>query len=317
MHRFRSWQLFAICVLAWGTTWHAVTYQVAAAAPEVSVAVRFALAGGFVLLLCRLRRYRLRFAVREHAMLMLQGVFLYGLSYIGIYYAERYIPSGLVAVGYSASPLLAGIGAALLFGVEINRRFVAGGVLGVAGVALIFWPEFGKARVGPAVALGAALTAAAVLLSAVGSLAASRNRSRGMPLWPAMGFGMLYGSAACAAVGWIRGVAFALPSTPAWWLSLAYLALAGTVLTFACFLTLQDRIGPGPSGSIGVMTPLLALLVSVALEGYRPGLFTALGATLAVCGNALMLLQRSPSGRAPTRIRPSPPRADLHPDPQS
>ena len=89
------------------------------------------------------------------------------------------------------------------------------------------------------------------------------------------------------------------------------------MLTFACFLTLQDRIGPGPSGSIGVMTPLLALVVSVALEGYRPSLFTAFGATLAVCGNALMLLQRSSSGRPPTRIRPSPSRADLHPDPQS
>ena len=317
MHRFRSWQLFAICVLAWGTTWHVVTYQVTAVAPEVSVAVRFALAGGFVLLLCRLRRYRLRFALREHALLLLQGAFLYGVSYIGIYYAERYIPSGLVAVGYSASPLLAGIGAALLFGIEINRRFVFGGVLGVAGVALIFWPEFGKARVGLAVALGAGLTATSVLLSAVGSLAASRNRARGMPLWPAMGFGMLYGAAVCTAIGWVRGVEFALPSAPAWWFSLAYLALAGTVLTFACFLTLQDRIGPGPSGSIGVMTPLLALAVSVALEGYRPGLFTALGATLAVCGNVLMLLQRSPSGRPPTRIRPSLPRADLHPDPQS
>ncbi len=294
-----------------------MTYQVAAVAPEVSVAVRFALAGGFVLLLCRLRRYRLRFAAREHALLMLQGAFLYGLSYIGIYYAERYIPSGLVAVGYSASPLLTGIGASFLFGIEINRRFIAGGVLGVAGVALIFWPEFGKARIGSAVALGAGLTAVSVLLSAIGSLAASRNRARGMPLWPAMGFGMLYGAAACAAVGWARGVGFALPTTPAWWISLAYLALAGSVLTFACYLTLQDRIGPGPSGSIGVMTPLLALLVSVALEGYRPSLFTAVGAALAVCGNALMLLQRSPSGRPPTRIRPSLSRADLHPDPQS
>jgi hypothetical protein len=29
----------------------------------------------------------------------------------------------------------------------------------------------------------------------------------------------------------------------------AWLALFGSVLAFACFLTLQDRLGPGPAGS--------------------------------------------------------------------
>lgn len=61
------------------------------------------------------------------------------------------------------------------------------------------------------------------------------------------------------------------------------------MLTFACFLTLQERIGPGPTGAVGVMTPLLALLVSMAFEGFRPDLVTAAGACLAVAGNVLML----------------------------
>jgi drug/metabolite transporter (DMT)-like permease len=61
------------------------------------------------------------------------------------------------------------------------------------------------------------------------------------------------------------------------------------VLTFACFLTLQERIGPGPTGTIGVMTPLLALLVSMAFEAFRPDGLTLTGAALAVVGNVLML----------------------------
>ena len=60
-----------------------------------------------------------------------------------------------------------------------------------------------------------------------------------------MGFGMLYGAAAAAVVALVLGRSFVLPVAPSWWLSLAYLALAGSVLTFACFLTLQDRVGPG------------------------------------------------------------------------
>ena len=39
MARLRTWQLFAICVLVWGTTWHAITYQISGLAPERIVAL--------------------------------------------------------------------------------------------------------------------------------------------------------------------------------------------------------------------------------------------------------------------------------------
>jgi len=34
MVRLRNWQLFALCVGVWGTTWHAITYQVGDTPPE-------------------------------------------------------------------------------------------------------------------------------------------------------------------------------------------------------------------------------------------------------------------------------------------
>ena len=289
MHRFKTWQLFAICVGTWGTTWYAITFQLDHVPPEVGVALRFALAGATILGLCTLWRHNLRFTPRQHAIFALQGSFMYGVSYVCVYHAEQHVVSGLVAVGYSASPLVAGLGARALFGVRISRRFVLGGVLGIMGVALIFWPEFRSATDSRNVLLGALFTVASVLLSTVGSLTASRNRSRGLPFWPALGFGMLYGAAVCVVLALLQGQSFALPLVPSWWLSLLYLALAGSVLTFACFLTLQDRIGPGPTGTIGVMTPLLALAVSMAFEGFRPGVLTFVGAGLAVSGNVMML----------------------------
>jgi drug/metabolite transporter (DMT)-like permease len=289
MHRLKNWHLFAICVLTWGTTWYAITFQLGHTAPEVGVALRFALAGSVVLALYAVRGLRLRFGLREHALFALQGSFLYGVSYICVYHAEQYVVSGLVAVGYSASPLVTGLGAHVLFGVRVSARFVLGGLLGLAGVALMFWPEFGKAAGSQDAVLGAQFTVGAVLLSTVGSLAASRNRSRGLPFWPSLGFGMLYGAVVCALVALLKGQSFAVPAVASWWLSLLYLALAGSVLTFACFLTLQERIGPGPTGSIGVMTPLLALVVSMVFEAFHPDALTLTGAALAVGGNVLML----------------------------
>src|SRR5690349_16432670 len=112
MHRFKTWQLFAACVVTWGTTWFAITFQLGDVAPVVAVALRFALAGAVVLALTRLRGERWHFSSADHARLALQGTFLYGVSYVCVYEAERHVVSGLVAVGYSASPIVTGLGAA-------------------------------------------------------------------------------------------------------------------------------------------------------------------------------------------------------------
>ncbi|MFT3956856.1 MAG: DMT family transporter [Piscinibacter sp.] len=294
MSRLRNWQLFAICVLVWSTTWYAITWQVDTVAPEFGVALRFALAGAVVLAFAALRGTPLRFAPREHARLAMQGAFMYGVSYVCVYHAEMHVVSGLVAVGYSASPLFGALGARWLYGTPLSKRFVAGGLVGLLGVTLVFWPELSRAVPGAQTQLGVGFTIAAVLLAAAGNLSASRNRQHGLPLWPALGYGMLYGALSALLVALVLGRGFALPSGPAWWAALLYLALAGSVLTFACYLTLLDRLGAGPAGTVGVMTPLLALVVSLVFEGYRPEWLTLAGAALAVAGNVAMLRPAAP-----------------------
>ena len=47
--------------------------------------------------------------------------------------------------------------------------------------------------------------------------------------------------------------------------------------------------------AVGVAAPVLAIAVSIALEGYQPGWETVLGVALAVLGNVWML---RPGGRS-------------------
>ncbi len=294
MEHLSNRQLFALAVGIWGTTWYAIVHQLAAAPPVFGVALRFALAGALLLAWTAGRRQPWRVPAGAHGLLALQGVFMYSLAYIGVYQAERHVPSGLVAVGYSASPLLAGVAARLLWGLPLRPRFVAGGLLGLLGVALIFGPEIAAGAQRPQAALGLAWTVAAVALSAVGALAASRNGGRGLAVFPAMGWAMLY-SAACSLL-LMPLDAPALPAAmpgPAWWISLGYLVVFGTVLAFGAFLTLQQRVGPGKAAVVGVATPLVALAVSALLEGYRPDAVALAGMVLAVAGNWMMLRSRA------------------------
>jgi len=206
-----------------------------------------------------------------------------------------------LALGFAAQITPGALLAFLVLGPVVDLK-----LLGLLGVGLMFWPEFGKAAAGVAsqaqgagalgaessVAAGAAFTVAAVCLSSCGSLAATRNRVRGLPFWPSLGFGMGYGGLATALIAMGMGHSFMPPALLSWWVSLVYLAVLGTVVSFACYLTIQERLGPGPSGSVGVMTPLLALGVSLLFENYRPDAITGVGVLLAVAGNVLMLRRK-------------------------
>ena len=289
MTRLPSPWLFALVVLIWGTTWHAIVYQLAHTSPEFGVSLRFGLAGCMVLALAAWRGDKLLVPWRAHGLLALQGIFMYALAYLCVYHAEQHVPSGLVAVGYSASPLLAGLSSWALWRTPLTGRFLLGGAFGVAGVALIFWPELGASSARPSAGTGLAFTVGAVLLSAAGALAASRNARWALAFWPALGWGLLYGALASTVAWALTRQPLVWPTAASWWWSLAYLSVAGTVVAFAGFLTLQQRLGPGKAATVGVMTPVVALAVSTALEGYRPDAHTAAGAALAILGNVLML----------------------------
>ena len=107
--------LYAVCILIWGTTWFAITAQIDVLAPEVGVAIRFGLAAAVLMVFCRVRRIPLRFPRRVQWLVCAQGLLGFYASYVCVYQAERFVASGVVAVGYAASPL---------FGLVLARIFL-------------------------------------------------------------------------------------------------------------------------------------------------------------------------------------------------
>ena len=281
--------LFAACVLIWGTTWIAITFQLGRVSPDVSVFYRFLLASVLVFAYCAWRRLPLRYTPREHAWMALMGVLMFGVSYVFVYYAEQHVVSGLVAVGYSASPLLGMLGMRAFFGTPMTRKVMVGSVLGIVGISLVFWPEIGASQGPGDFATGAMYTVLAVLLSSFGSLVAHRNYEHHLPLWQSLAWGMLYG--ALFALAWALAGSQRLDFEPtaAYVLSLVYLAVLGSILAFASYLTLLKRIGAARSGYIGVMTPIVALVISAAFESFRWHALTWLGIAVSVAGNVVIL----------------------------
>jgi drug/metabolite transporter (DMT)-like permease len=284
--------LFLACVLIWGSTWIAITFQLGRVAPEASVFYRFLLASLLVFAFCAVRRLPLRLTLREHGWIALMGVFMFGLSYVFVYYAEEHIVSGLVAVGYSASPLLGMLGMRAFFGTPMTRRVAVGSVLGVVGICLVFWPELGKLQAGGDTSLGLVFTVLSVVLSSLGSLVAHRNHEARIPLWQSLAWGMLYGSACSGMFVLATGKPFAFEPTAAYVGSLLYLTMFGSILAFASYLTLLKRIGAARAGYIGVMVPIVALVISALFESFRWHPLTWAGIAISVAGNVVILREK-------------------------
>ena len=289
MGRMTNLQLFSGCVAIWSTTWLAITYQLGVVAPEMSVAYRFLAASLILFGWCIGRRLPVAFPLQQHAWFALFGALTFSVSYVFVYYAEQHIVSGLVAVGYSASPLLGMLGMRLFFGAPMTARMAAASTLGIAGIVLVFLPEVLAFRSDAGSHAGAIYTALAVLVSALGALVAHRNQQAKLPLWQTMAWGMLYGALLAAVIGAAQGAPFAFEATAAYVGSLLYLAVFGSVLAFAGYLTLLGRIGAARASYIGVMVPVVALFISAAFEGFRFHVLTWAGIGLSVAGNVLVL----------------------------
>lgn len=276
----------------WGSTWIAITFQLGHVAAEASVFYRFLLASLLVFAWCGARRLPVRFDARQHAWLALQGVLMFSVSYLFVYYAEENVVSGLVAVGYSASPLLALVGMRVFFGTPMTRPLAAGAVLGMAGITLVFWPEFAHLQGDRRTAIGALHTAVAVIVSALGSMVAYRNQQAKLPLWQTMAWGMLYGSIFSLLVALAGGKPLVFDATAGYVLSLVYLAVLGSIVAFAGYLTLIHRVGATRAGYIGVMVPIVALAISSIFERFVWHAVTVVGILVTVLGNIIILKRK-------------------------
>lgn len=288
---------FAICAVIWSTTWIAITFQVDHVAPAVSVCWRFGLAALLLALYCRWRGYELATSLAEQRELIMMGGFMFCAGYLFVYYAETYLVSGLVALGYSAAPLVNMLASRIAFGTRMNPRVAFGGLLGLVGIACVFWPELARFEADRRALLGAGFTAAAVSASAIGNVFSTRAQRRGGNVWQRMTWAMGWGAAMAGVVGLSGGESLAISASPSYLAALLYLSVAGSILAFANYLTLLETIGAARAGYIGVIVPIVALAISSVFERYDWHPLAYVGIAIAVLGNVVILHQ---PGRAAT-----------------
>jgi drug/metabolite transporter (DMT)-like permease len=277
--------LYLTTVLIWGTTWIAIKWQLGVVAPPVSIAWRFWIAALLSFALLRVLRRPLWPPRAAWRFLVAQGVALFCLNFLCFYYAERVVPSGLVAVVFSIAPLLNSLNGRLFMGRPLQPSAIAGALLGLAGIVCLFVQQMAGHLGDHAELIGLAVAFLGTLCFSTGNLLSSRMQSMGLNPLVTNSWAMLIGASILTVGSACAGYRFQIEPDARYLGALAYLGVFGSVVGFTAYLTLVGRIGPERAAYCTVLFPVVALALSTVYEGYQWSPLAVLGLVLVLGGN--------------------------------
>ncbi len=273
-------------VLVWGTVWYAIKFQLGETPIIVSVFYRILLAAAVLLAYCLARSVPLRLPMRDHLHLGLMGAFLFSGNYYFFYVATGHIESGLVSIIFSTLVIVNSVNKRLFFGERMDAAVILGGVVGIAGVVLLFGGELVGAREMTERLAGIGYAFLATYMVSLGNLISARCSRRGIPVVTSTTLGLVYGTLLSGAIVLWQGHAFVVPPTPVYLGSLLYLSLFCTAIAFLLYLGLVKNAGPDKAAFATLLFPIVALAISSVLENYRWTPTAALGVGLVLVGSS-------------------------------
>lgn len=281
--------LFLIPALIWGSTWYIIKFQLGSVDPLISVIYRYYLAGTVMMIFCIVRGVNMKFSLKEHMFLALQGFFLFGFNYWMAYEAEVYITSGLMAVAFSTIVFANSLFGKVFLKKAINKRVIVGAMLGLTGTAFIFSKEFLSYNFSESILLGTGIGMFSVILASLGNITSARNSASGIPVIQANAYGMVYGAILMTILAVVLNKPFTFEFTESYTYSLIYLSVLGSVTAFGTYLTLVSRIGADKAAYALVIIPVISIAISMVFENYELSIMSGIGIGLIIFGNILAL----------------------------
>lgn len=285
--------LFLIPTFIWGSTWYVIKFQIGDTDPLFSVGYRFIIASIILLLYSKITKLNLRFSLRNHLFIALQGACLFGINYWFVYMAEEHLTSGLVAVIFSGLIFMNVFLNAIILKAPVRKSVILGGAIGAVGIILIFKDELTSFSLSDQNFVAFLMALGSVVLASTGNILSAFNQKQKIPVIQTNAYGMLYGSVLVMSIGLLTGKNFTIDMNFSYISSLMYLSVFGSIIAFTTYLNLLGKIGPDKSGYISLVMPVIALFISTLLEGYQWTSYGFVGLLFILSGIFLALQRKN------------------------
>jgi drug/metabolite transporter (DMT)-like permease len=252
-----------VVYIVWGSTYVGIRLVIAHMPPFVAAAIRFAIAGGALLLFTLLRGSWKKPSPEQLRNAVIVGILLMGIGNGLIMWAQKSIPSGITALLVATFPLwLTTAEAVMSRGASLRLPVVAGVGVGLVGVGLIASAkgDVSFAQTGTPVLALIAVQGASICWT-IGYLKAKTLKER-LPLVMASGLEMTSGALFLLLQSLVYGEDWGRVSRAplSAWGGIMFLAVFGSIIGFTAFAFTRHILPSHVVGTYAYVNPLVAVI---------------------------------------------------------
>jgi drug/metabolite transporter (DMT)-like permease len=274
-HRLQVIVAFALVYLFWGSTYLAIGIaDQEHLPPAVMCALRFSIAGPLMLAACAFTGRKVRIKWNEAVRLATIGCLLLVIGNGGLAWAEQWVPTGLAALIVAVTPIWFMVLETFIFqGDRLSRRGLIGVALGIAGIAILFWPKFAEPNtVGSMQLVGSCTLLLCSMSWAVGSVL-SRKWQMQVDPFTATGWEMSFAAIGNALVALLTGQQHRVVLTSRALMAVLYLVVFGSWVGYTAYIWLLKHVSTQKVATYAYVNPIVAvslgwLVLHERLDGY-------------------------------------------------
>ena len=297
---------FAAVYILWGSTYLFIKYAIETIPPFLLGASRFVVSGGLLYALASWRGAT-RPTTRELRLAAITGVLMLGFGNGGVMFAEKTVPSGVVALIVSCVPILVVLIDWLRpSGVRPRKTMFVGLALGLIGMVILIGPRaiVGKGHIDE---VGTAVLLVGSITWSIGTLMTRWAERPGSPLVFAA-LQMLAASAAMLVMSLISGDwrQFSWSGlTPLSIFSFWYLVIAGSIIGYTAYVYLLGVVSAAKASTYAYVNPIIAVVLGWLFANEPLGGRTLIAAVV-ILGGVAIITSSQATAKSPTGEHPLP-----------
>jgi len=272
-----------VTYVVWGSTYFAIRIAVREGGgwgPFWLGALRVLIAAAILLLVCLLRRVRIKPTPTELVVIAGSGVLMWVGGNGAVNWAETRIDSGLAALVVGAMPMWVVVMESLIDRRRPSTRLVGSLVVGFAGLGVLTLPIWREGLRGDLAGVAAVVVAA--ISWGAGSVWLNR-RPVGVDSIASAGLQQLFGGLGFLAMVAIVAEPLPQPSGEGW-AAFVYLVLFGSVFAFTCFIYALKTLPTTLVMTYSYVNPVIAVFLGWLLIDEPVTVYTFAGTVLIIAG---------------------------------